>query len=54
LAAALPHYDNDLTFAILIASEKTAVDATFSQVGWLHVAAKIFAINLSLFAFSRR
>ena len=38
VTAALAYNDDDLTLAILIASE-TAVDAMFLQVGWLYVAA---------------
>ena len=51
LAAALPHDDNDLTLAILIASE-TAVDAIFLQIGGLDIPSKISPIDLGLFAFT--
>src|SRR5258706_14514855 len=46
-----PQDDNHLTLAILIASE-TAVDAMLFQVGWLHIAAEVAAIPLTLFAFT--
>jgi hypothetical protein len=49
--AALAYDDNNLTLAILIASE-TTVDAICLEVGGLDVSPKISAINLSLFAFT--
>jgi aldehyde dehydrogenase (NAD+) len=51
IAVALADDDDNLALAVLMASE-AAVDAGLFEVGGLHVAAKIAAINLSLFAFS--
>jgi hypothetical protein len=49
-AATFADDDDNFALAVLIASEAT-VKAIFLQVGGLDVAAKIYAINLSLLAF---
>jgi hypothetical protein len=51
VAVSLPNYHNNLALAALVPSE-TAITAMCFDIGGLHVAAEIAAIDLRLLAFT--
>src|SRR6202043_800642 len=51
IAATFPNYHNNLALAVLVPGQ-APITAMCFDVGRLHVAAKVPAINLSLFAFT--